>query len=220
MNRKRFQPTKDMIIALLATTTIFATTFMVSENNEVKLKEGEIIKLEQKISENDKELKMRDEILDKYRRGLDKLEADMSEKDKVIEEQQKTINQKDAKIKELQNKELPTQVVSRGSARSGTEVTLTLTFYGDFAHENGGYAGIDAQGNKLIAGTVASNVHPFGTQFIINGQIFTVRDRGGKNFNSSNRLDVFVPRMKGESDAQYAKRISNYGIKKVTAQKI
>ena len=97
---------------------------------------------------------------------------------------------------------------------------MTLTFYGDFAHENGGYTGIDAQGNKLVAGTVASNVYSFGTKFEYNGQIFTVRDRGGRNFNSSNRLDVFVPRKSGEWNSAYAKRIREYGRKTVTMYKL
>ena len=101
----------------------------------------------------------------------------------------------------------------------GTPVKMTMTFYGDFAHENGGYAGIDCNGNKLVAGTVASNYYPQGTQFEFNGQIFTVRDRGGSNFNNPNRLDVFVPRLNNESDSDYTKRIRHYGVKKVVMYK-
>ena len=72
----------------------------------------------------------------------------------------------------------------------------------------------------MTAGTVASNVYPKGTQFkLSNGQVLTVQDRGGSSFNSYNRLDVFVPRLKGESDAQYDKRIASYGVKKVKAVK-
>ena len=101
----------------------------------------------------------------------------------------------------------------------GTPVKMTMTFYGDFAHENGGYAGIDCNGNKLVAGTVASNYYPQGTQFEFNGQIFTVRDRGGSNFNNPNRLDVVVPRLNNESDSDYTKRIRHYGVKKVVMYK-
>lgn len=110
---------------------------------------------------------------------------------------------------QLNRKEFPTQSIN--TRAMGTPIKMTMTFYGDFAHENGGYAGIDCNGNKLVAGTVASNYYPQGTQFEFNGQIFTVRDRGSSSFNSANRLDVFVPRLKNESDSSYSKRIREYG---------
>ena len=116
--------------------------------------------------------------------------------------------------KQLEQKEFPTQSINTRSV--GTPIKMTMTFYGDFAHENGGYAGIDCNGNKLVAGTVASNYYPQGTQFEFNGQIFTVRDRGSSSFNSANRLDVFVPRLKNESDSSYSKRIREYGRRTVT----
>ena len=107
----------------------------------------------------------------------------------------------------------------KGYKKKGTPIKIKMTFYGDFAHENGGYAGIDCNGDKLVAGTVASNYYPQGTQFEFNGQIFTVRDRGGSNFNNPNRLDVFVPRLNNESDSDYTKRIRHYGVKKVVMYK-
>lgn len=115
---------------------------------------------------------------------------------------------------QLDKKEFPTQSIN--TRAMGTPVKMTMTFYGDFAHENGGYAGIDCNGDKLVAGTVASNYYSQGTQFEFNGQIFTVRDRGSSSFNSANRLDVFVPRLKNESDSSYSKRIREYGRKTVT----
>ena len=115
---------------------------------------------------------------------------------------------------QLNRKEFPTQSIN--TRAMGTPVKMTMTFYGDFAHENGGYAGIDCNGDKLVAGTVASNYYSQGTQFEFNGQIFTVRDRGSSSFNSANRLDVFVPRLKNESDSSYSKRIREYGRKTVT----
>ena len=119
--------------------------------------------------------------------------------------------------KQLEQKEFPTQSIN--TRAMGTAVKMTMTFYGDFAHENGGYAGIDCNGDKLVAGTVASNYYPQGTQFEFNGQIFTVRDRGSSSFNSANRLDVFVPRLKNESDSSYSKRIREYGRRTVTMYK-
>lgn len=226
---KRFRPSKDMVIAMLSVCCIGTIGGFSIESTKLNEAEKKIVIMQEEISNNGKELQFRDDVLDAKRRELDAKDAELEEKNSAIEEKDKKIDElnniiseKNSKIKSLQNKEFPTQVASNNKERTrqGTQLNMTLTFYGDFSHENGGYAGIDAQGNKLVGGTVASNVYPFGTQFIINGQTFTVNDRGGGNFNSSNRLDVFVPRMKGESDAEYSKRISNYGVKKVTAQKI
>ena len=157
--------------------------------------------------------------LNKQKDDLTKSIEDLKKENESLKKDLEAKKQKEASAK-LASADYPTQSVSRSSIKRGTPVKMTLTFYGDFAHENGGYAGIDAQGNKLIAGTVASNVYSFGTKFEFNGQVFTVRDRGGKNFNSSNRLDVFVPRKSGESNSAYAKRIREYGRKTVTMYKL
>lgn len=177
--------------------------------------------LELKIDSLNKTIKEKDNTIDNVTKERDNNKESLDK----LQKENKVLNQKlEAKKKEeasakLASADYPTQSLSRGSVKRGTPVKMTLTFYGDFAHENGGYTGIDAQGNKLVAGTVASNVYSFGTKFEFNGQVFTVRDRGGKNFNSSNRLDVFVPRKSGESNSAYAKRIRNYGRKTVTMYK-
>ena len=102
------------------------------------------------------------------------------------------------------------------------KVDITMTFYGEGAEENGGYAGITCNGDKLVDGIVASNVWPQGTKFycVEENKIYTVSDRGGSNFDSYNRLDVFVPRYSGESKSEYDSRISKMGRKPVTMLKI
>ena len=44
----------------------------------------------------------------------------------------------------------------------------------------------------------------------------TVRDRGGKGLNTPYKLDVYVPRIKGESNKRYYRRVNNMGVKKRT----
>ena len=154
----------------------------------------------------------------KHEEVIDKLtgELEVSIKESVeLKTSNDELTKRVKSLKEqLNRKEFPTQSIN--TRAMGTPVKMTLTFYVDFAHENGGYAGIDCNGNKLVAGTVASNYYPQGTQFEFNGQIFTVRDRGSSSFNSANRLDVFVPRLKNESDSSYSKRIREYGRRTVT----
>ena len=178
--------------------------------------------LELKIDSLNKTIKDKDNTIDNVTKERDnnKESLDKLQKENEVLNQKLEAKKKEEASAKLASAERPTRSVSRGISTRGKAVTITLTFYGDFAHENGGYAGIDTQGNKLVAGTVASNVYSFGTKFELNGQIFTVRDKGGSNFNSSNRLDVFVPRKSGESNSAYSKRISSYGRKTVTMYKL
>lgn len=181
--------------------------------NDIK---GELTVATEQVSElkevNSNQTKTISELTNKLNKSK-KEKTDLEKDNKSLKEEVTSLK------KEIKEKVYPTQSVTRGSRSVGTPVKITMTFYGDFAHENGGYAGIDANGNKLVAGTVASNYYPQGTQFEFNGTIYTVRDRGGSNFNSPNRLDVFVPRLKNESNSDYAKRIRHYGVKKVTMYK-
>lgn len=156
--------------------------------------------------------------------NLDKLnkqhKEEIKNKDKQIDKIKRENESLQKENKEL--KECPTQDLKhtpnkkQNQDNSGEPVQMTLTYYGDFAEENGGYTGIDAQGNRLQDGTVASNVYDFGTEFVLNGKVYTVNDRGGGNFDSPNRLDVFVERENGEDDEHYEKRISDLGKDTVT----
>lgn len=212
-----------LLVAVLAGGTIIGEGIgLYKLNQKVEDLQKTKSQLELKIDSLNKTIKDKDNTIDNVTKERDNNKESLDK----LQKENKVLNQKlEAKKKEeasakLASAEYPTQSVSRGISTRGKAVTMTLTFYGDFAHENGGYAGIDAQGNKLVAGTVASNVYSFGTKFELNGQVFTVRDRGGSNFNSSNRLDVFVPRKSGESDSAYSKRIREYGRKTVTMYKL
>ncbi|NFN09399.1 3D domain-containing protein [Clostridium botulinum] len=78
---------------------------------------------------------------------------------------------------------------------NATEITMSLSFYTGAANEGGSES---ASGKALKYGMCASNVYPFGTQFKLTGidgleeGVFTVEDRGGNDFNSKNRLDIYV----------------------------
>lgn len=194
------QKNKNVIIAVTTTVLIVGTTV-----NHIRNINKELTSVKKQLINYEKENK---ELLDSL---IDK-EFNLVTAKGTIEELTEQVKSLE---KELKEKEYPTRKIKG----SGTPVNMTMTFYGDFAHENGGYAGIDCNGDKLVAGTVASNYYPQGTQFEFNGQVFTVRDRGGSNFNNPNRLDVFVPRLNNESDSDYTKRIRHYGVKKVVMYK-
>lgn len=78
---------------------------------------------------------------------------------------------------------------------NATEMSMEITAYTGAKNEGGNES---ASGKTLEHGMIASNVYPFGTKFYligINGLddgIFEVQDRGGNEFNSSNRLDIYM----------------------------
>lgn len=217
---------KTHLLVALAVTLSSSTIYLYSENNELKDDSTS-------LNKNIKELKLKNEDLNSRNTSAEQSLKEEKDKNIELENNNKGLEEKNIElrneVKSLNtklnsyyptSKDTSNKSVSRSSSTRGTAITMKLSFYGDGAEENGGYAGIDAQGNKLIAGTVASNVYPPGTQFSYNGQIYTVRDKGGSHFNSYDRLDVFVPRNSGESKSDYKKRISNYGRKTVTMYKL
>lgn len=99
--------------------------------------------------------------------------------------------------------------------------TFVLTYYGSTVNECGNDLGITASGKKVQSGMVASPpCLSFGTQIQIGDNVYVVEDRGHPDFIKQNndgsiRLDVYIPRLSGESTAQYEKRVNDMGVKRV-----
>lgn len=96
------------------------------------------------------------------------------------------------------------------------EVNFKISFYTSLACENTKYGAVDAMGNSLKYGTIAvpKNI-PLKSKFHIDDEEFVARDRGGKIKwidENTMKIDIFIPRKKGESDSQYYKRVNNMGI--------
>ena len=76
---KRFKPSKDTIIAVLSVLTITSVSIVALQENAMNKKDMEFSKLEKTYKtykvDTDKELKLRDEVLEKYRNHLDKNDA-------------------------------------------------------------------------------------------------------------------------------------------------
>jgi len=96
-----------------------------------------------------------------------------------------------------------------------SKIDLTLTFYTSLDCENG-YGAITCTGEKLGDEVIlASNYYKLGTLIDIEGYgTLRVADRGSSNFDSSNRVDVYIPRRYGESNSSYYKRVNNMGLVK------
>lgn len=104
-------------------------------------------------------------------------------------------------------------IKSSTTSTSSTTNNLTfyLTFYTDLPEENGGWT-ITATGDALTYGVVANNVWPLYTKLYLEGYgTMTVKDRGGSEFYTKSRLDVFIPRKSGESNTAYYNRVNSMG---------
>lgn len=109
--------------------------------------------------------------------------------------------------------------IGEESEKKYKEINLEISFYTSLIEENG-TNGLDANGNPLEWGTLAipRNV-PMGTKFEIEGYkdtIFVGRDVGNPNNirikeDGTYRVDMFIPKKQGETNAQYKKRVNNYG---------
>jgi flagellum-specific peptidoglycan hydrolase FlgJ/N-acetylmuramoyl-L-alanine amidase CwlA len=101
---------------------------------------------------------------------------------------------------------------------NATEMSMDLSFYTGEASEGGSES---ASGKALEYGMCASNDYPFGTRFYFKGinglddRTFTVEDRGGSDFDSSSRLDIYVG---NDSDAKA--KADTLGRQTVTAYKL
>ena len=94
---------------------------------------------------------------------------------------------------------------------------FVLTFYTSLESENSSAGAVTCQNKPLSRGGVANNVIPQNTRLYLEGygQVI-VNDKGSnKYFSVDNRLDVFIEREYGESDAQYSNRVNSYGVQKV-----
>lgn len=103
------------------------------------------------------------------------------------------------------------------------DINLHISFYTDLQSENTvGKETTDAQGNKLVYGTIAiPRDLPLGTTFIIDGfdGEFTGRDRGSKKYikwldSNTMKIDMHIPRISGESNSAYHKRVYHMGVVK------
>lgn len=156
-------------------------------------------------------------IVDRYNREKEK--EKQSRKEKIIKCLQEEYRKYIEKLKEEERvrkeksraeEQKKRQIRSRGLSGEGN-ILFELTFYTDLPEENGGHT-ITASGKPLEYGVVASNKYPIGTKLRLGSMgTFTVEDRGGREFNNSNRLDVFIPRQSGESNCQYKNRVRNMG---------
>lgn len=141
-----------------------------------------------------------------------------------LKKEQERIKQEQERLKKEQEEKLRREEQEKQSYQQKLKEqgqTFVLTYYGSTVNECGNDLGITASGKKVQSGMVAAPpCLSFGTQVQIGDTIYTVEDRGHPDFIKQNddgsiRLDVFVPRLDGESTTHYENRVNNMGVKRV-----
>ena len=112
------------------------------------------------------------------------------------------------------------------------EINCELTFYTSLASCNGDSSCLTASGEYLNSKTIAvprqndstKPIYPFGTKVEIEGYgEKLVQDTGNPSYlkikdDGTVIIDVFIPRINGESDNQYLQRVSDMGRVQTTAK--
>ena len=163
------------------------------------------------------------EIKGNYEADKEKLELLIETLDKDYQDLKDNNNKNIEKIKELEknNEELknyiqPIKDKVGNDVKSVIPIVFEVSYYSDLNCENG-FGPITSTGEKLSNGMVANNILDIGTKIYIEGLgIKTINDRGSnKYFSKINQVDVFIPRLKNESDLDYYKRVNNLGRKEL-----
>ena len=109
------------------------------------------------------------------------------------------------------------QMKANEKQRESEYIEFTLTFYTSV--ECGG--NISCEGKRLTQMVIANNVRPLGQKIELEGYgTLEVRDRGSKIFNRDTVLDIYLPRLKGESNKHYQQRARDLGRIKVKGRVI
>lgn len=176
--------------ALICILCLLGTMSLTQQENTEKIDIETLIKIP---AEKQPDIQKEYQVVKKFNRVLEKIK-----KEKIAQE--------------LAAK-LATEKKAKETTTQKGNIVFKLSFYTALPEENGGH-GLMANGEPVATTTnaVASNYYPLGTKIYLEGWgTFTVKDRGGKNFNSSNRLDVLILRKSGESKSEYKQRVMNLG---------
>lgn len=139
--------------------------------------------------------------------AADKLDAQQKASDAAA----KKLAAQEAAAKKAADKASTIKKPTTPTSSENNNLTFNLTYYTDLPIENGGWT-VTATGDKLVFGVVANNVWPLYTKIYLEGYgTMTVKDRGGSEFYTKNRLDVFIPRKSGESNSAYLYRVNMMG---------
>lgn len=197
--RKKLVVGGAIALGLTGVTTSIATT---SKNITLqKTLQKTKKELDTHKKENDKTLKIIESEKEELQNSLDEA---LKELEKTIEERDEV----EAKISQIKKQTGVTDF------KKVTEVTWEVTYYTDLPQENSyEYGGVNATGEPLEKGMVANNNLPLGTKIYVEGYgLKTVEDRGSdRHFSQLNRIDIFVPRVNGETDSEYYTRVNNLG---------
>jgi len=222
MNKNKETLLKILIASSIYTAVLGFHSLVHKENfNEDKfrdIKKAKVVKLVKKDNFNTFMKKVKDGEIKRIAERKAKIEKQrqielkriLVEKKKAKEKAERKLEQQRVKVAK-KNKSTEHITLSRGSYSSENyDTTFEITFY---TSQNGSTM---SSGKQLFAGACASNSLSEGTQIKLEGYgSFTIQDCGGSDLNSSNRLDIYLPRNIGESSSEYNNRALALGRREV-----
>lgn len=199
--------TSEVVVEINDIKTVSRTETTTQPFNTVNVKSGDYEEGTSKVTTDGVEGKIETVYQDEVINGKVVKSTKISEKE-VVKKVDKVVTQGTASKQASSYNNVSDE---SAGASSKSNRTFSITFYTDLPEENGGNV-YTASGERLSAGMVASNVYSLGTRIYLEGYgTVRVADRGGSSFNSSSRLDLFVPRLPGESNARYKSRVNSMG---------
>lgn len=116
--------------------------------------------------------------------------------DEILAERKKEAEEK-AKELAKKKKSNPTTKLSRGGeVPEGRQIKVEVSHYCSCSKCSEGYGGQTASGSGVYVGAIAAPAEfPLGTKMLINGNMYTVEDRGGYIVKTGDtyRIDIYVP---------------------------
>ena len=157
-----------------------------------------------------KDLQQQNEQLEIDKQQL--IEDNMMLSDKIYKLEDKYMTE-DELLKEENN--INNSEITSSVSKSKVEKNAIITYYAELPNELGN-GSVTASGKQVQDGFIAApDEYEFGTEIIIDGKTYVVEDRGGyinTLEDGTIRLNIFVPRLDGENDADYNNRVLQMGV--------
>lgn len=147
-----------------------------------------------------------------FRNGLQELKVEKEKQERIEKYSEELASY--AKTDEFKMKHFKHDLEMKYNTRIKElrKITWKISFYTDLTIENSKYGAVNARGERLQDGMIANNILSLGAKVLIDNKLHYVADRGSnKYFYDVAMIDVFVPRIPGESDNTYYKRVNNMG---------
>lgn len=116
--------------------------------------------------------------------------------DEILAERKKEAEEKAKELAKKKKSNSTTKLSRGGEVPEGRQIKVEVSHYCSCSKCSEGYGGQTASGSGVYVGAIAAPAEfPLGTKMLINGNMYTVEDRGGYIVKTGDtyRIDIYVP---------------------------